>query len=310
MTALRIHGFGGPEVLRRDELPVPEVGQGELVVRVRAAGVNPVDWKIREGMLKELHAHKLPHTLGWDASGTVAATGAGVAGFAVGDAVLVHSDIARDGAYAEYLAVAAESVARKPASLDFVHAAGLPLAGLTAWQALFDLADLRAGQRVLIHAAAGGVGGFAVQLAKWKGAFVYATASARNEAYVRQLGADAFIDYGTARFEDVARDVDVVLDTIDGETQERSWSVLKPGGFLVAAVQPLAPGVAEAHGCRGTFVHVAPNGEQLAELADLARGNRLRVRVDAVFPLERASSAHERSRQGHTRGKLVLRVGD
>ena len=308
MQAVRIHTYGGPEVLKYEEVPLPKPGPGEALVRVHAAGVNPVDWKIREGYFKGRLKHSLPLILGWDLSGVVEATGSGVEGLKKDDEVYSRPDTARDGAYAEYIAVRETEVALKPKSIGHIHAAAIPLAALTAWQSLFDSAGLRAGQKVLIHAAAGGVGSFAVQLAKWKGAYVIGTASKRNQDVVRKLGADETLDYQTTRFEDVVHDVDVVFDTIGGDTQKRSWKVLKKGGILVSIVGPASGEEAAAHGVRQASVFVQPSATQLTELAKLVESGKLRPVVETVLPLSEARHAHELSQAGHTRGKIVLRV--
>jgi NADPH:quinone reductase-like Zn-dependent oxidoreductase len=305
MRAERVHTFGGPEVLRLEEVPRPKPEANELLVRVYAAGVNPVDWKIREGLLGQ---QPLPSTMGNDFSGAVEELGPDVEEFRVGQEVFgIVADAS--GSYAEYAIAPVSQVAEKPAELDHVQAAALPTAGLTAWQALFDVADLQAGQRVLIHAAAGGVGGFAVQLAKWKGAFVIGTASGQHLEFVRVLGADQVIDYRTTRFEDVARDLDVVFDTIGGDTQERSWATLKSGGILVSVVRPPSQASASAHGVRGTFLRSNPaRADELARLAQLVVSGQLRVYIQTVLPLSEAAQAQELSRKGHTNGKIVLRV--
>lgn len=222
MQAIRIHAYGGPEMLVSEEIPRPIVTSDEVLIRVHAVGVNPLDWLVRKGYLKDVLGHTLPLVPGWELSGVIAEIGDTVTAFQVGDAVYTRPDFSRDGGYAEYIAVRASEIARKPASLDHIQAAAIPLVGLTAWQALFDTAHLAAGQTVLIHAAAGGVGTIAAQLAKWKGARVIGTASARNAEFLRDLGVDTVIDYTTTRFEDVAHDVDMVLDSVGGETQERS----------------------------------------------------------------------------------------
>src|SRR3989449_6833923 len=238
MKAIRIHNYGGPEVLQYEDAPRPQPQAGEILVRVHAAGVNPIDWKVREGHMKDFWPHKFPLILGWDLSGVVEELGRGVSRFKIGDEVYSLPDPTRDGAYADYIVVREPELALKPNSLHHIRAAAVPLAALTAWQSLFDTAQLQPGQRVLIHAGSGGVGHFAVQLAKWKGAYVFATASSKNQELLRRLRVDDAIDYTKQKFEDFARDVDVVLDTIGGETQERSWSVLKRGGNLVSLVQP------------------------------------------------------------------------
>ncbi len=310
MKAVRIHAYGGPEVLHYEDAPMPQLNPDDLLIRVRAAAINPVDWKIREGYLQGVLNHQLPLTLGWDVSGEVAAVGPEVTRFTIGDAVYARPNIERDGGYAEYIAVKASEVALKPARLDHDHAAAVPLAALTAWQSLVDAAQLRAGQTVLIHAAAGGVGSFAVQLAKARGAKVIATASAVNIGLVMELGADQFVDYTHTRFEDVAKEVDVVFDTIGGETQARSWSVLKPGGMLVSVVSPPPAATAAAQGVRSAFVFIQPSGSQLDAIARLIDEGRMKPILHTVLPLYEARQAQVISQGGHARGKIVLHVAD
>ena len=310
MNAVRIHAYGGPEVLRYEEALRPTPAAGELLIQVHAAGVNPVDWKIREGHLKALLRYRLPLILGWDVAGVVEEVGDGVTSFKQGDAVYSRPDISRDGAYADSITVKAAEVARTPASVDFIQAAAVPLAGLTAWQSLFDVAHLGAGQTVLIHAAAGGVGHFAVQLAKWKGARVIGTASGRNLDFVRSLGVDEVIDYTTTKFEEALREkkVDVVFDTVVGDVQRRSFSVLKRGGVLVSILEPFSRLKAALRGVRAHFVFVQPNAAQLTELARLIDTGTIKIHVEQVFPLAQARQAHELIQRGHVRGKLVLQV--
>ncbi len=305
MNSICIHSHGGPEVLSYEKLPVPSPKAGEVLIRVHSAGVNPVDWKVREGYLKDMFEYKFPLTLGWDVSGVIEAVGPGVSRLNVKDEVYSRPDLSRNGAYAEYIVVRENEVALKPKSLDHVHAASIPLAALTAWQSLFDTAELKPGQRVLIHAAAGGVGGFAVQLAKWKGAYVIGTASGRNRDYVSGLGADEVIDYQRVPFEDAVQNVDVVFDTMGGDTQERSWKVLKPGGILVSIVSPPE---ANVQGVRKTFVFVQPNFTQLMEIAWLVDSGKLKTLVEVIMPLSAARRAQELSSEGHVRGKIVLKV--
>ncbi|MFG0275446.1 MAG: NADP-dependent oxidoreductase [Phycisphaerales bacterium] len=304
MRAIRVHAFGGPEVLRLEDVERPTPGEGELLVRVRAAGVNPVDWKIRSGSF----GSELPLTPGYDISGEVAAVGEGVESFAVGDEVFAYLSLDRGGGYAEYAIVQEGEAALKPKRLPHMQAAGVPLAALTAWQALVDKADLQPGQTVLIHAGAGGVGHFAVQIAKARGATVIATASERNHELLYELGADVVIDYRTRRFEEVATEVDVVLDSIGGETQERSFQTLKKGGILVSIVQPPSQEQLDAHGVRGTVFLVEPSGAQLATLAQLIEEGKLKPHIGATFPLRSAHRAHALSETGHARGKIVLLV--
>jgi NADPH:quinone reductase-like Zn-dependent oxidoreductase len=316
MKAVRIHAYGGPEVLRYEDAPKPTPAAGDVLVRVHAAGINPVDYKIRQGHMQSFIPLKLPAILGWDLSGVVEELGPGVSGFAVGDAVYGRPDILRDGAYAEYIAVRAAEIAPKPASLDHIHAASVPLAALTAWQSLFEAmgpseaAGLSAGQTVLVHAAAGGVGTFAVQLAKWKGARVIGTGSAGNAEFLRELGVDTFIDYNVTRFENVVHDVDVVYDTIGGETQERSWGVLRKGGILVSITGQPSAERARAHGVRASSIRLQPNAAQLKELSRLIDAGTVRPIIAKVLPLSATREAHELSQTGHTRGKIVLKVVD
>jgi NADPH:quinone reductase-like Zn-dependent oxidoreductase len=307
MNAVRIHRYGGPEVLRYEEAPRPEPGRGEVLIRVHGAGVNPVDWKVREGYARDFLKHALPLVPGWDVSGVVEAVGPGATRWKPGDELFSRPDIARNGAYAEFLVVRESEAARKPQSLDHLQAAAVPLAALTAWQALFDAAGLGPGQTVLIHAAAGGVGHFAVQLAKWKGARVIGTASAGNHAFLRTLGADDTIDYTTTRFEEVVRDADVVLDTMGGDTQQRSWKTLREGGILSTILAP-PPEEAIPPEKRLGYTFVQPNAEQLSEIATLIDAGKVRTVVETVLPLPEARSAQERSQAGHVRGKIVLQV--
>jgi len=308
MKAVRMHEYGGPEVLKYEDAPRPEPAAGEVLVRVHAAAVNPVDWKVRAGYTKGFLDYTLPLILGWDLSGVVEAVGAGVVDWKAGDEVYSRPDLSRNGSYAEYIAVKATELGRKPKSIDHIHASAIPLAALTAWQALFDAAGLSAGQRILIHAAAGGVGTFAVQLAKWKGAYVIGTASERNHAFLRELGADETIDYTEIPFETAVHDVDLVLDTMAGETRERSWQVLKKGGILVSILGPPSAEAAAAHAVRQAGVFVQPNRAQLEEIAMLVDAGKLRPIVEEVLPLKEAARAHEKNQTLHTRGKLVLRV--
>ena len=308
MKAVCIYAYGGPDVLRYDDIPRPHPGAGEVLVRIHAAGINPVDWQIREGRLQEMLHYTFPLVLGWDFSGVVESLGSGLTRMKAGDEVFCRPDIARDGAYAEFIVVRESEVALKPRAVDHLHAAALPLAGLTAWQTLFDAGTLAAGQRVLIHAAAGGVGHLAVQLAKGKGAHVIGTAAERNHDFLRQLGVDQVVDYNTERFEDVVRPVDLVLDTIGGETQDRSWKVLKPGGILVSIVRPPKAEIAAGLGVRSAFVFTQPNAGQLAEIATLVDAEKLKVIVETILPLSDATRGQELSQRGHGRGKIVLRV--
>lgn len=308
MKAIRIHQFGGTEVLRYEDSPQPVPGADEVLIRVHAAGVNPVDAKIRAGKLQGRIDHKLPLILGWDVAGTIEQTGADVTHFKSGDAVYARPDIARDGAYAEYIVVRASEVALKPESLDFIHAAAVPLSALTAWQSLFVAGDLQPGQTILIHAGAGGVGHYALQLAHWKGAHVITTASARNADFVRALGADDVIDYTRARFEDAVHEADMVFDTVGGDVQQRSWQVLKRGGILVSILALTVPDEAEQRGWRSAYVFVQPSAQQLIQIASLIDGGSIKPHVDNVMALSDAATAHILIQGGHARGKIVLNV--
>lgn len=308
MNAVRIHSYGGPEVFSFEDAPMPEPGIGEVLVRVCAAGVNPVDWMVRDGMLKDRGIHHLPLILGWDFSGTVEGVGPDAPGFRIGDEVYGRPDLSRDGAYAEYIVVRAKEVALKPKTLDHIHAAAVPLTGLTAWQALFGVANLQPGQKILIHGAAGGVGIMAVQLAKWKGAYVYGTASDHNQAFLKELGVDHPIDYTKTHFENVCTDMDCVLDTVGGETQDRSWKVIRKGGILVSIVGHPSEAEAEAHGVRHASFIVQPNAMWLSQIASLIDSGKIRVIVDTVLPLTDVAEAHRLSESRHVRGKIVLEV--
>jgi NADPH:quinone reductase-like Zn-dependent oxidoreductase len=303
-----MHSYGGPEVLRYEEVPRPEAGAGEILIKVHAAGVNPVDWKIREGHLKQMANHVLPLIPGWDFSGVVESEGPGAERFEEGDEVFGRGDLLRNGAYAEYLVMREEEIEYKPKSVDHIRAAAIPLASLTAWQSLFEAASIQSGQSVLVHAAAGGVGHLAVQLAKWSGARVIGTASKNNLDFLRELGVDEAIDYQATRFEDVVHKVDVVLDTIGGETQKRSWKVLAKGGILVSIVSQPSQEEADSYGVRQSFVFVRNNATQLAEISDLVDSGLLIPTVETVLPLSEAHHAQELSKAGHTRGKIVLQI--
>ena len=303
--AIRIHRYGGPEVLAHVEMQRPTPGHDEVLIKVHAAAVNPADWKMRAGHMKEVFPLTFPATLGWDVSGTVEEAGDTVTQFKRGDEVYA---LVKGGGYAEYVVAKADIVGKKPRTLDHVHAAAVPVAGLTAWQALFEVAQLRAGQKVLIHAAAGGVGNFAVQLAKAKGAYVIGTASSKNQAFLGELGVDQAVDYQKTRFEDAVRDVDVVLDTVGGETQERSFKVLKKGGILVSLVQPPSQESATKYGVRALFYGGHASSSDLAEIAKLIDDGKVKPVVETVLPLADARRAHELSETRHARGKIVLKV--
>lgn len=309
MKAARIHDYGNPEVIRIEDAPMPEIGPDDLLIRSVAASVNPVDWKIRRGYLAKMLPYDLPLTLGWDVSGIVEKVGADVTGFKPGDAVYSRPDIRRNGTYAEFVAVRAREAALKPATISHVEAASLPLVSITAWEALITAAGMQPGQRVLIHAGAGGVGSIAIQLAKARGAHVTATASAGKAAFVRSLGADEVIDYRDPTAFAAARGLDIVFDTIGGDTQEASWAMLKPGGFLVSITTPPSPERASAEGKRAGFVFIDPNAAILRDLATLVDAGRIRPIIGGEYRLDDAAKAHEASETGRTTGKIVLYTG-
>ncbi len=308
MKAIRTHGRGGPEQLFFEDAPLPEVRPGDVLVRVRATGITPAELTWDATYQNADGTPRIPGIPGHEVSGVVERMAPDVTDFRPGDEVYGLADFPRDGAAAEFVAVRAANLALKPRSIPHTHAAALPLSVLTAWQALFDYAHLAGGQSVLIHGGAGGVGSLAVQLARWRGARVLATASARDVALVRGLGADDVIDYHAAPFENMLRDIDVVLDTIGGETQERSWLVLRKGGVLVALVSPIPPGVAGQHGVNGVFFIVSGNRAQLDRITELVDTGKLKPVLSEVFPLARAREAFERGAASHAPGKIVLQV--
>ena len=306
MKAVRIHSYGGPEVLKYEDAPRPVPTDDDVLIKVIAAGVNPVDWKIRQGYMEGMIT--LPLIPGWDVAGVIEEKGQKVTGLEIGDSVYTRPSIFRNGAYAEYIAVKASEVAFKPETIDYIQAAAVPLAGLTAWQSLFELAHLQAGQKILIHAAAGGVGHFAVQFANWAGAHVIGTASADNHEFLKSIGAHETIDYTTTAFEDAVHDADVVLETMGGEVWQRSWKSLKKGGIMVSTLRGPEAGGMDALNKLCAHVFVQPDAAQLDEIAVLIDSGHVRAEVDEVFPLHEADKAHRSNEAGHTRGKIVLDV--
>jgi NADPH:quinone reductase-like Zn-dependent oxidoreductase len=308
MAAVMIREFGGPDVLRVEEVIRPAPGSGEILVRVHAAAINPVDTQARAFGDRSVAQVRLPYIPGFDLSGVVVEVGEGVTRFVPGDEVYAMLHLRRGGAYAEYAIVLDTEAAPKPVRASHTEAGSLPLVALTAWQALFDTADLQPGETALIHAGAGGVGSVAIQLAKWRGARVITTASQRNHEFLRSLGADIVIDYTTQRFEDVARDVDVVLDAVGGETQIRSLETLRDGGRLVGLLGLTRAALNPGRGIQATAILVDPDSAQLARIATLVDDGRLRPIVSHRLPLDQAPEAHRQSETGRTRGKIVLEV--
>ena len=303
MKAVIIGEYGDNSVVQYADVDRPEPQAGEVLVRVHAAGVNPVDWKMRGGAGQRMGL-TLPIHLGGEIAGTVERLGEDVSGLAEGDAIY---GIIKTGGFAEYAVASAADMARKPANLDFVHTAAIPLGALTAWQAMFDLAKLASGQRLLVTNSSGGVGSLAVQLAKAHGVHVTAMASGRNEEYVRGLGVDDFIDYTRQPFEQVARDMDVVFDTVGGDTFQRAFATLRKGGFLVTAVA-FPKDEARQHGVGVERVLCKPNAGQLASIRDLVEFGKVKAHVATVLPLAQVRQALELSEGGRTRGKIVLQV--
>ncbi len=310
MRAIRVHHFGGPEVLQPVDTDVPEPAPGEVLVRVAAAGVNPVDWSVRSGAAGDRFGSP-PYIPGWDISGVIEAAGPGTGSFGPGDRVYGMPRFpAMASAYAEHVTAPAAHLAATPARIGDVEAAGLPLAGLTALQVL-DLAGVVSGQRVLVHAAAGGVGHLAVQLAKARGAHVLGTARAGKHEFLRDLGVDEPIDYTEVAFEDVAKDVDLVIDTIGGDCGMRSLNVIRPGGMLIVIRGGMSAELAAAAGAAGVRAGnhlVRPDGPGLARLAGFVDAGDLTIAIGQLFPLARAADAHRSGEAGRTQGKLVLSV--
>lgn len=308
MKAVRIHTYGDSDVLVYEDAPRPVPGEGEVLIRVHATSVNPFDCAVHAGYMTGMFNYTLPLILGSDVSGVIEEVGASAKGFSPGDEVYTRAGVFRDGANAEYVLATAADVTSKPKSLDHIHSAALPHVSLTAWQALYELANLSEGQTVLIHAAAGGVGHIAVQLAKLRGATVIGTAS-MNYDLLESLGVDQAINYATTPFENVVHDVDVVLDTVGGDTQQRSWSTLKRGGILISTIQSPSEEMATAHGVRQAMVYSSPPiAQTLTEVARMTDTGQIKPVVSIVLPLQEAKQAHQIIEGKHARGKVVLQV--
>ena len=308
MKAVRIHEYGGPEVLKIEDVETPTPAADDVLIKVYATSVNPVDSKIRSGKNQQRYNNPMPLTLGWDVSGTIEEIGADVKGFKRGDEVYARPDLNRDGTYAEYVVVKASKVGFKPKSLTHNEAAAVPLAALTAWQGIFDWGKLEKGQRILIHGASGGVGTFAVQLAKWKGAYVIGTASESNIDFLKGLGADEVIDYKKQKFEEILKDIDVVFDLIGGDTQKKSVQVLKEGGILVSTLGIVDKDLLAQKNIHGEAYMAQSIPDQLNQMATLIDEGKLKPVIAKVMPLEEAAEAERESEAGHVRGKIVLEV--
>ena len=307
MRAVQIHQFGGSVEMKLEEILIPEPAEGEVLIKVFAAGVNPIDWKIREGYLSEIIPHTLPLTLGWDFAGEVVSLGKKVEKWIIGDAVYARPDFSKNGAYAEYIVVSEDEIAIKPKTLNWQKSAAVPLVTLTAWQALNDISAVKQGDRVLIHAGAGGVGIAAIQLAKQAGAIVYTTSSTKNIEFLKELGADEVIDYTQDYFSKL-EDLDIVFDTIGGAVLEKSWGTLKKDANLVSVAEVPSEELAATHGVNAAFCFVQANTEQLSKIAILIDSGELKVEVDSVYRLEDIAQAHKKSESGHVRGKIVIQV--
>jgi NADPH:quinone reductase-like Zn-dependent oxidoreductase len=308
MRAVVIHSFGSPEVLKLEELPTPVPEADEVLVKVNAASVNPVDYMTRSGHFPPVRQEQLPLVLGRDVAGVVERCGSAVTRFKKGNEVYAMLDL-EHGGYAEYVIVKERDLAAKPSHLNFVEAAAVPLAAVTAWQGLFDHGRLQPGQHVLIHGGAGGVGHIAVQFAKARGARVSTTAAKEDTEFLRSLGADQVIDKSQP-FESVVANVDLVFDLVDGDTQERSWAVVKQGGAIISTMSKPSERLAKAHKARAEHYVTELNGGELGEISRLIDAGKIRPHVDAVFQLGEAAAAQQQLEGRHNRGKIVLQIGD
>jgi NADPH:quinone reductase-like Zn-dependent oxidoreductase len=307
MKAVVAHQYGGPEVLKYEEAPKPEPNEDEILIRVVAAAVNPVDAFIRVGRYK---SGSLPFVPGMDVSGVVEKTGAKITRFKAGEPVYAYLSFREQGGYAEFAIAKENEASPKPKVINYEQAAAVPLAATTAWQALIETAKLSAGQTVLIHGGSGGVGHFAIQIAKARGAKVIATASTPNQDLLKQLGADQSIDYTKTKFEDVVKNVDVVLEAARSDALARSYGVVKRVGIIVSITGPPDQAELDKHGIRGSSVMAHPDANVLDELGKLIDAKKITPLVSQVFPLSEASKAHEQIETRHTRGKIVLKVSE
>lgn len=304
MRAAILTEYGnGPEAADIDR---PELPDDSVMIEVHAAAINPIDWVVMDGNIKDMLPYELPWTIGYDVSGVVTEVGPHAEGFSVGDEVFGRADNMQAGTMAEYSAVKSGDLALKPSNISHPEAAGIPLAGLTAWQALFDKGGLESGQRVLIHAGSGGVGTLAIQLAKHAGAWVAATASAENEELVRNMGADQFVDYENEKFEEVVEPCDLIFDMLGGDTLERSFDVVKPSGTIVSIKGDAPDGLAEERDVTFHQFFMEPSGEQLAEIAALIAGGAVHPVLDSTFALDDVAAAYEHGRSGEANGKIAI----
>lgn len=310
MKAIVINEYGNKELLHEQEVPKPEITDEQVLVETHTTSINPIDWKLREGYLKQMFDFPFPIILGWDVAGTIVEIGQNVKEFNIGDEVFARPATTHNGTYAEYTTVDENLLAKKPKNITFEEAASIPLAGLTAWQCLVDVTGVTEGSKVLIHAGSGGVGSLAIQIAKHFGAYVATTASDKNEDYVKELGADQFINYQTQHFEEELTDFDIVIDTMGGEILQKSFQVLKPGGKLVSMAGQPDQELAKKHEVEASFYWLSENGEQLAQLGDLIERGIVKPQVGHVFGFSgsQLQEAHGLSETHHAKGKIVIKV--
>ncbi|MCT4787517.1 NADP-dependent oxidoreductase [Exiguobacterium aestuarii] len=308
MKAAYIEQYGGSDQFKVGELQQPTIGADDVLIEVHAASVNPVDWKLREGYLKEMLHYEMPLVIGWDVSGVIQEVGANVIELKVGDEVFSRPDIARQGTYAEYVAVDAHLVVKKPASLSFEEAASLPLVAHTAWQVMFEVMDAKPGDRIFIGAGSGGVGTVAIQLAKAHGLYVVTSTSTPNVDWIKKLGADEVIDYKQQNPAEIVRDFDFVFDTMGGDGQSKLYQMLKENGMLVSISTPPNEEEAEQAKARAEYVFMQPTGERLKKIAEAVEKNELKPVIDRVFDLEDTKQAHDYGEEGHAKGKIIIKV--
>jgi len=308
LKAIILEEYGDVNVLKSAEVDRPTLRDDDVLIQVKSTSVNPVDWQIRSGYLQESIPYEFPLILGWDVAGIIAEVGANVTKFSVGDEVFASPDMMRNGTYAEYVAVDESKLAKKPKNVTFDEAGSIPLVGLTAWTCLVDKAKIQEGERVLIQAGAGGVGSFAIQLAKALGCWVAATGSEKNTEFLHQLGVDQVINYEAENFEDVLEPVDIVLDTLGGEVQDRCFKVLKKGGRLTATTTAPKEELAKKYGVQAYQVSMGNDGKTLDEIRQLIETEKIRPVVGQVLTLDQVKEGHELSQTGHAQGKIVLTV--
>ncbi|TWT08918.1 NADP-dependent oxidoreductase [Planomicrobium sp. CPCC 101079] len=310
MKAIVIEQYGGIEELKEREVARPAINNDQVLLEIHATSINPIDWKLREGYLKEMLPFEFPIILGWDAAGVVVETGDNVTKFREGDRVITRPLTTRQGTYAEYVPVEEHLLAKMPDTMSFEEGAAIPLTGLTAWEGLVEIAGVKEGDKVLIHAGAGGVGTFAIQIAKSFGAYVATTASSKNAELLQSLGADRVIDYKNEDFSEVLSEFDIVLDTIGGETRTKSFGVLKKKGMLVSIVEPATEGEAEKYEVEIRYFFLEPDGEKLQKLADLYESGQLKAVIGETFEFTEKGlkNAHKISETNHAQGKLVIQI--